>query len=355
MLNKKIRQGIAAACWLCLVFLSSCFNTQETAGSEPENSSAPTAEQTTTTTAPKFKANPLTGIEDVKIADWERPVAFMIGNNDKSRPQLGIEKADMYFEAETEGGITRIMAVFAGAARVPEKLGPIRSARTPFIKIAESLGAIYCHAGGSRAGLAFLKTADVDSINALGSSGGAFDRDDTLKKTKGTEYSLLAHGSKLLARIKTLKFKTQPLKPSPFGFGETTIGSGAGSRVQVRFSGAQTVSFQYDTQTKLYSKYNGTLEKGTAHKSYSGKTLTVSNIIIMYDEIYWENETTKDFRLVSGNGVLVSGGASRQTRWNRNKDRLQFTERDGTPLNISPGKTYICLTSLSNTDKTILA
>jgi len=355
MFNKKIRPGIAAACCLCLVFLSSCFNPQDTAGSEPENSSAPTAEQTTTTTAPKFKTNPLTGIEDIKIADWERPVAFMIGNNDKSRPQLGIEKADMYFEAETEGGITRIMAVFAGAARVPEKLGPIRSARTPFIKIAESLGAIYCHAGGSRAGLAFLKTADVDSINALGSSGGAFDRDDTLKNTKGTEYSMLTSGSMMLARIKALKFKTQPLKPSPFGFGETGTGSGAGSRVQVRFSGAQTVSFQYDTQTKLYSKYNGTLEKGTAHISYGGKTLTVSNIIIMYDEIYWENKTTKDFRLISGNGVLVSGGASRQIRWNRNKDRLQFTERDGTPLNISPGKTYICLTSLSNTDKTILA
>lgn len=53
----------------------------------------------------------------------------MIGNNDKSRPQHGLDQADLYVEAETEGGITRIMAVFANAARVPSQLGPVRSAR----------------------------------------------------------------------------------------------------------------------------------------------------------------------------------------------------------------------------------
>lgn len=58
-------------------------------------------------------------------------MAVMIGNNDKSRPQYGLDQADMYVEAETEGGITRIMAVFANAARVPAQLGPVRSAGRP--------------------------------------------------------------------------------------------------------------------------------------------------------------------------------------------------------------------------------
>ena len=86
-----------------------------------------------------------------------RPVAIMIGNNDRSRPQINIDKADMYMEAETEGGITRIMAVFAGNSRVPNTIGPIRSARTPFIKSAESLDSIYVHAGGSKTGKASSK------------------------------------------------------------------------------------------------------------------------------------------------------------------------------------------------------
>ena len=45
------------------------------------------------------------------LGEDNRPFAFMIGNNDRSRPQVGLDKADPV-EAKP-GGITRIMAVFA--------------------------------------------------------------------------------------------------------------------------------------------------------------------------------------------------------------------------------------------------
>ena len=102
---------------------------------EGTKSTTTTAVSTTQTEAATTKAsgavNPLTGLEDMKSAT-SRPVAVMVGNNDKSRPQYGIEKADMLIEGETEGGITRIMAVFSDASRVPDAVGPVRSARSPF-------------------------------------------------------------------------------------------------------------------------------------------------------------------------------------------------------------------------------
>ena len=60
--------------------------------------------------------NPLTGKSDL-TKGGTRPVGVMIGNNSISRPQHGIDKADLYVEAETEGGITRILALFANSAR----------------------------------------------------------------------------------------------------------------------------------------------------------------------------------------------------------------------------------------------
>jgi len=349
------RPVILAACAI-MVLLSACGNTTVVDSDVSTDASATKATSTTGTTKPPMDTNPLTGIADIKPGEGTRPVAIMIGNNDKSRPQLGIEKADAYFEAETEGGITRIMAVFSGASRIPDKLGPIRSARTPFIKIAESIGAIYCHAGGSSTGLDLLKTADVNSINALnGSSSSAFWRDATLRNTKGQEYSLLTSGSKLSAKINSLKLSASPTKPSPFNFNNSVKGSGLGQKVQIHMSGAQTVSFTYDSETGLYLKSNGTLEKGVPHKSESGVTLSAANVIIMYDEKYSENERTIGFRLISGTGVLVSGGTSRQIRWNRTKDRLQFTEADGTTLNLATGRCYVCLTDKNNSSKTVLS
>ena len=60
-----------------------------------------------TTAKPDKDLNPLTGEYDITPGADTRPIAFMIGNNAKSRPQYGIEDADMYFEGETEYGITK--------------------------------------------------------------------------------------------------------------------------------------------------------------------------------------------------------------------------------------------------------
>ncbi|HBT63832.1 MAG TPA: hypothetical protein DEB10_04110 [Ruminococcaceae bacterium] len=318
-----------------------------------QTSQTPTA--TSTTKAPK-DVNPLTGVADIQPGSWVRPVAFMTGNDSRSRPQINLDKADMYVEAETEGGITRIMAVFTGVSRVPNKLGPIRSARTPFIKIAESLNSIYVHAGGSKTGKALLKTADVGNIDALyGINNSAFWRDAELRRTKGLEYSMLTAGDKLSKRIKSFGFSTKFSKTPPITYGTSEKGSGAGSNVEVRLSGLQTISFRYNAKSGLYTKNNGTLAGGQVHKSKGGVAITATNIFIMYDRKYSENERTIGFELQGGTGVLVTEGTSRQIRWTRTKNQLKFTEYDGTALTVKAGKPYICLTDKSNASKTVLS
>lgn len=334
--------------------LTSCMGTvTESKTGEGTTTNAPT---TTTTAAPKNDINPLTGLADIKIGNSVRPVCIMIGNNERSRPQIGIDKADLYVEAETEGGITRIMSVFSGVSRVPGKIGPIRSARTPFILIAESLGSVYCHAGGSRTGLALLKNSEVGNIDALfGINNSAFWRDAGLKNSKGLEYSMMTSGDRLNARIKAFKFSEKTDKPSPFTFGQSPAGSGAGQNVQVKMSGLQTVSFRYHADSKLYDKINGTLSNGTVHKTMDGTAIKVSSILIMYDEKYSENERTIGFRLQSGTGLLVTQGTSKQIRWSRTKGSLKFTNYDGSVLIVPSGKPYICLTDVKNAAQTVVS
>lgn len=296
-------------------------------------------------TQPQLDLNPLTGVYDLaKGADY-RPLAAMIGNNDRSRPQFGLEKADLYFEAETEGGITRIMAVFANASRVPEQLGPIRSARTPFVLLAQSMDVIYAHCGGSVHGLAAIKDLKINDIEGLIYDGTTYWRDAELRKKKGAEYSMMTSGELLDKRIAAKKYKTTTSRSAPYVFGEKEGGQSAVS-LDVYISRLQKIYFRYNEQERLYYKYNGTSEKNEPHTMTNGVQLTAANVILMYDHLYKETDTpvtTYGFDLKSGGGSLYSGGTGRPIRWTRTADGLKFMEADGNVLSVAPGKTYVVL------------
>lgn len=350
---KKTAALLGAACmaW-ALASCQSSVVTDSVPASEPDKA---TTAATTGTTAPPANLNPLTGINDIAVGSSVRPVAVMLGNNPKSRPQAGIEQADMYWENETEGGITRVMAVFSGISRVPETLGPIRSARSPFVTAAESLNAVYVHAGGSAIALETLKTAGVGDINALsGSNSAAFWRDAALRQSKGLEYSMMTAGTKLASLMNKRGITDNTDKASSFSFGKGGDNTGTGASVQVRLSGYQTVAFKYNASSGLYTKINGTLGGGEIHVAQSGAAVTASNVLVLYDEKYNEDAAHINFRLQSGSGLLVTAGGSRAVRWACSQKSFHFTEQDGSALRLNPGKVYVCLTDKSNASATVL-
>ncbi len=83
---------------------------------------------------------------------WEtrRPLAVMIENHAEARPQSGLARADIVYEAVAEGGITRFMGVFYCAAAAKNlTLAPVRSARTYFVDWVSEYDALYNHVGGA--------------------------------------------------------------------------------------------------------------------------------------------------------------------------------------------------------------
>src|SRR3989304_3238868 len=69
------------------------------------------------------------------------PLAIMIDNLATARPQVGLVKADLVFEAVAEGGITRFLAVFW--RNKPGRIMPVRSARVYYMDWAAELDALY--------------------------------------------------------------------------------------------------------------------------------------------------------------------------------------------------------------------
>ena len=83
---------------------------------------------------------------------WEkrRPLAVMIENHAEARPQSGVSRADVVYEAVAEGGIVRFMGVFyCGIAAQSMSVAPVRSARTYFLPWVLEYDALYNHVGGA--------------------------------------------------------------------------------------------------------------------------------------------------------------------------------------------------------------
>lgn len=128
------------------------FFSKTSSGSNTNGSPSPTSR--VNLSLPKTEACPINGLkytkEEKDIWATRRPLTAMVENHVDSRPQSGLSKADMIYEAVAEGGITRFLAVYyCGASAADVRIGPVRSARVAFINWAIEFGGnpLFLHVG----------------------------------------------------------------------------------------------------------------------------------------------------------------------------------------------------------------
>jgi Protein of unknown function (DUF3048) N-terminal domain/Protein of unknown function (DUF3048) C-terminal domain len=146
-----------------------------------------------------------------------RIAAVMIDNYPyDARPQSGLRDADIVYEVEAEGGITRYMALFL--EKTPAKIGPVRSARLYFVDLARPYNPLYAHAGENdnvwgplrdlRADDGF---ADMDQIVGTPE---AFWRDTS----RDMPHNLYTSIAKMRSTAKEYNYKDTPLDAEEFAF-----------------------------------------------------------------------------------------------------------------------------------------
>lgn len=308
-------------------------------------------------------SNPLTG-DDQFNAVGKRPVALVVENLSPARPQWGIESPDIICEGEVEGGISRMLWLYADIDKVPEKVGPLRSARTSYVEFSQFFDSIFIHWGGSHSkdgyigGYGMIKRLKVNNIDGM-NGGKMFGRDKTRKVS--SEHRSILDGSKIKATIKDKGYRTD-LKETgmtKFSFNDQVVDAGdaAATSVKVTFSDrTDTRAFAYNTSDNNYhtndwktdvkfqnvivlsapSKYiSVTYKKG----SKAGQSVTYLN----YD---W----TK-----GGKGYYASNGKGTEISWQVVDNKLVLKDANGAELNINKGKSYIGFVSSNHNGKVTMA
>src|SRR5205085_4871111 len=100
-------------------------------------------------------------------------VTVKIENSPPSRPQAGLDKADIVFEAVVEGGQTRFLAIFQSADADPA--GPVRSVRPSDPAIVSPFGGIAAYSGGIQRFVDAMRATGLKNYDET-SGGSAFRR-----------------------------------------------------------------------------------------------------------------------------------------------------------------------------------
>jgi len=304
---------------------------------KPKATPTPTVTTTTPTAAPsptEIPVNPLTGIG----APPSGPViAVKLDDTDAGRPSLGLEKADVIYIEEAEGGLSRMVAVFAGA--MPQ-VRAVRSIRSSDPELLGQYGKIIVVASGG--GGNSLRDLDRSSLHSS-----IFDRRQVgffRDRSRPGPYNVVSDLAKVSAAIKadgvrnvgfTWAAKDPRLtKPAP----------SVSTRV-----GSTGVGFAWDAKLAMYVRTIGRQRLTTG----SGAPVAKPNVLVQFCQIIADhsdvdvrgNPSAFTKTVGSGRVVLFRDGKRIDGKWSRRSigGPTAFTDKAGKPLLFAPGGTFVAL------------
>ncbi len=313
-----------------------------TATSEP--TSTTTTEATTTTAVPGPVA-PLTGLAAPDPALLPRPPLIVkIDNADTmARPQAGLNQADVVYEEQVEGGVTRFAAVFH--SRDAASVGPVRSARSTDILIAGALGRpLFAFSGANEVFMARIRSANLVDLSYDWNPGlysRAPDRraPDNIFTPTSTLYGADPGG--LSPPLPLFEFRG-PDDELPAA-AERVPG------VTYYFGGAGVpTAFVWNGETGGWTR----LQAGTPHEDTEGVVVEPANVVIQFVDyvdtglVDMAGTPVPEASLIGQGDVwALTDGHLVGGRWQRDllEDPTRYTDASGEPISLTPGQTWVIL------------
>lgn len=286
-------------------------------------------------------ANPLDGTQSDPALAGRHPLAVIIENHPGARPQVGLKDASIIYEAISEGGITRFLAIY-GPKEV-SKIGPVRSIRTFFLDWAAEYNAFLAHVGGNMDALDRIGPEKAPDLDQFGLGSKAYWREPVAGIS--TEHTMFTDTAKLYAAAKNKGFDlTGDFRALKFlDSKKIKFDPNVTQTISINFSSASyKVDYTYDAKTKTYLRTIA----GTPHKDRNtGDQLAPTNIIIQsvsrhegltrINENSWTMNTTGE-----GKATIFYSGKKIDATWKK-KDlhsRTLFYDTDGKEIQFLPGQ-----------------
>lgn len=241
------------------------------------------------------------------------PIAVVIDNFSESWPLSGINRAAVIYEAPVEADITRLLVIF-NQDYLPDKIGPVRSARPYLAEWAEEYGSLFVHAGGSQDFLDKMKMNgyQVYNLDEISGDGIYFWRDQLRDKP----HNLYTSRDLLVESIQNKKINNQ-LRSSfmPRQFVKPPLSETAAAGLIIKINYREPVVWQFDKGSGTYLRFQNSRE----FSDEEGEQIRTQNLIIQKTKISILDEVGHRFIQTTGEGeaLIFQNGYLIQGTWRK--------------------------------------
>ncbi|GGZ38658.1 hypothetical protein GCM10010365_69290 [Streptomyces poonensis] len=261
-------------------------------------------------------------------------LAVKIDNVRAARPQTGLDAADVVYAEQVEGGLSRLMAVYA--TKLPEAVGPVRSARESDLELLRQFDEPTLAFSGAQNKL--LPLIDSAPLHAETPK----DAPDAYYRDSGRRapHNLYLRPERLVGSAPGAGRLTTGFRQGPAPEGGTPQNS-----YTVRYPTAGfTFTWSADRQRWLVSM------DGAPAETTDGGRPAPATVVVQYvkvrDSAYHDvrGSTTPYTETVgSGKARVLRDGKVFDVNWQRPAatEGTEFTTADGSPVNFAEGQVWV--------------
>jgi hypothetical protein len=266
-----------------------------------------------------------------------------IDDTTQAHPQIGLEDADIVYIEQVEGGLTRLAAVFSSV--IPQRIGPVRSARISDIEIMSQLGRVaFAYSGAQKKLLPVIASANLQDLGAQRQSPTIFTTDPN----RTQPYAMVLRADLLMQLVQEKNFQIDTAKNIGFEFGALQEGGTPTTKAVMHWPAATYSATWSADDARWLLSHNNSVNVADSGVVLGPTTLVIQMVSITASEYKDKVGGVTPFSQTVGTGkaYVLRDGQRFITTWNRPSadSGTTFTFADGAVMNFDPGQIWIALT-----------
>ncbi len=260
-----------------------------------------------------------------------------------AHPQAGLEDADVVYIEQVEGGLTRLAAVFS--SKIPDVIGPVRSARISDIELLEQYGRVaFAYSGAQSKLLPVIAEANLENLGAQRQGRDIYANDPA----RLAPTAMMLQAKVLMSKVAAQASAIAISKNIGWNFSEKVETGTAISAVKVSWP-ASSYDATWSKSQKRWLLSNRGLPDLAASGIHLGPTTFVIQLVSITPSEYFDKVggvTPFSETVGSGKGFILRDGLAIQALWNRPtaQSGTSWTLPTGEEILFAPGQIWVALT-----------
>lgn len=270
-------------------------------------------------------------------------LAVKIDDTNAAHPQIGLEDADVVYIEQVEGGLTRLAAIFSSV--IPERVGPIRSARISDIEMLAQYGRVaFAYSGAQKKLLPVIDAANLQNLGAQAQPPSIYTTDPN----RVAPVAMVLRADLLMAKVIEKNYQITTAENVGWSFGDAPQRGKPTESVIMHWPAARYSAAWSESQSRWLLSYNS--ESNVAESGIVlGPTTLVIQMVLITDSEYRDKVggiTPFSQTVGNGRGFILRDGKTFNALWSRASEGVgtTWTSSDGKEIKFAPGQIWVALT-----------